>query len=475
MKNFRLVKIGYNEWMRGLSRQTTSIIGGLFRQASNFDPFEKSGIMQPSFTPVAATGLTLTANRLTPFSIGGVGYLYAHGTTKLYQINTNTQAGTDVTGNITAGAVKGAGVWRGRYLYVLDTEVRSIVLNAGTDASVLAGLTSGVPHEITTGPDLNQYVTNGINIARLILESGTTGNTTSSNIVLEVGQYAKDLASDGRNLVIVSDDNLAQSQIGKGKCVVTYWDCAKTTAEAIYELEGEAYVIAVKVIGDTTLILGYNGIYIGSVNSKPKLLFPFIGNSTVTNRPNSPSQVMVKQGVLHWLESGGTNVFAYGNPLDDSKKIIYNPYTGTGSGNGLALCNSGFKIWAALDTPGIYVLNSGSTRGSADIYVSPMDFESRYKFGFIKVVLNGLLSSGESITCQVISRDATGIIINTTIKNFTTDANRQVLIFDINPAGGGSDVNEFEELYWIYIGANKRAIKRVELWAKTMENQYQTE
>lgn len=103
----KIFSISGTDWMKGFSRTTSSMIGGIFQLASGYDPFERPGIWQTPYMPQTLTGTALTTSVkfLTPFSEGGVGYIYAHSSTKLYRVTISNNTVADHTANITTGAV----------------------------------------------------------------------------------------------------------------------------------------------------------------------------------------------------------------------------------------------------------------------------------------------------------------------------------------------------------------------------------
>jgi hypothetical protein len=118
-------------------------------------------------------------------------------------------------------------------------------------------------------------------------------------------------------------------------------------------------------------------------------------------------------------------------------------------------------------------LNTGSTRSSAVLSISPIDFGKRYRFSHAKVVFNDGLASGESCIVGVNSQDGNGIVSNSETKTFSTDPGKHTVLFFKNPAGNSNDVEDFEEFSSISITAGKRPIKRFEVWAEPLQNEYQ--
>ncbi len=475
-KPVKIFEIKGNDWMRGLTRQLYSLIGGLFILTNHFDPFEKAGMCQPGFVNQALSSVSgATASFLTPFTLSGLGYFYAHAPTKLYKIDISTNVATDETSNVTTGACLGAAVWRDKYVYSLATAVRKIELGAGTDTSLLTGLTTGMPHVMATGADLglNLYITNGNLIAKLILETGTTGNVLNA-FSLETGQVSKDLTNDGRYLVILSDNNVNGSNLfGKSKCRVTFWDMVRTSADVIWNLDDTA-VIGMKFIDGLVYVIGYENIYVCSAGMAPQVIYSFTGNATVTIRPASAAAITSRKGILYWIGTNG-RVYAYGNPLDPNKKILYAPYF-CESGTPTALVAATSKMFVATDTPGIVEVQGGTgVRNTSLIQTGPFDLGQRYAFAYVKMVLDTPIASGEAVILNSISTwDTNGGITTSATRDFTSDPNKATLLFYRTPAAASTDVPDFEKISIISFTLQKKALVRLELWGVPLEDQYQT-
>lgn len=475
MAPVKIFEIKGEDWTSGLSRQTSSTLGGLFTSATNFDPFETNGFWQPSFAPQALSGVTASTTQfMTPFSVGGLGYIYAHASTKLYKIKVLDNSVTDETSNITIGSVSGAAIWRNKYLYALDTQVRKIELGADTDTQLLTGLTSGVPHIMCTGADLglNEYVTNGSVIGKLVLETGTSGNTTSA-FALETGMIARDLGNDGRYLVIISDNNSSGSVDIKSKCVVTFWDMVKSTADVIWEIK-DTNLIGLKIVDGIVHVFGYNGIWACSAGTPPQIIYPYIGNSTITGHPSSAAAITEKNGVIYWGTNNSTHlVYAYGNPLDHNKKIFFTPYTVTG--NTTAMVATTTKFFAGHDIPGIDELAVGTgVRTLSNIITAPIDFGQRFQFAYAKVVMKDLIRSGESFELIGINNfDGNGLVTSADVRSFSLSQDQSTLIFSRTPANIPNDVADFEQLSGIRLATFKKAVLRFSIYANPLEDQYQ--
>ncbi len=462
----KLLEFKSEDWLKGMSRQTTAAVGGVFKTATAYDPFEQPGVCLPCTSPTAVSGASNSVLFLTPFVASGVPYLFGHANAKLYKINALTAASTDETAsiNVAAGSIGGATVWRDRYIYSPGTTVRSVTLALASDTEILTGLTSSVPHVMTTGADKNCYITNGSDIAKLILESGTTGNSTNV-FSLETGQVAKDLTSDGRYLVIVSDNNAASATTVRSKCLITFWDMARGTADAIHSVE-DSFLLGVRLINGVLYVIGYDNIYICTAGSPPQVVYSFLDAASVTGRPPGPAAIAVRRGCLLWAQSDGSLIYALGNPLDPTKPVLYTPYTNS-TGNGQTLAVTGTKVWSSTSTPAVNLL-TGSTRTTASLVTVPLDFGANYELNYCKVVTKGILASGESLDVQITTKAGNGVLTTSATKNFSSDPNKQTFIFYPSAA----TVSSFEELDSIQLTVGKQPWLRFELWATPILNEY---
>ncbi len=470
----RILQLKDLDWMRGISLQASSPLGGIFSQASNFDPFEVLGIAQPSLAGLAATGDVLNPiSFLTPISTGGTSYLYGHATSKLFQI-TSGNVVTDITtasGVITTSAPKGAIFWRGKYIYAITDKIYANTIGTTTNTLLLSGLTTTVPHIFTTGPNGNLYFTNGASIGKITSDTGTSGNSATAFTDLDSGTIYKDILNDGRYICVVGDTNTGTGP-GKFRCIVGFWDTIKGNYEQLYDQNyiDDSYLIACEIINGAIYVIGKEGLYVCSVATAPQLVADFTGNSNIgpATLPNAPAMVTKRKGTLLWGYSGSGSVYGYGTSISGGTKIFFQPYTAA-LGNITALAYIGSVLFIATDNPSVYRM-SGTTRNNSTIKISNLTFETPYKFEYAKAVLRDEIASGQSIALQIHSKNGSKVVSDLDTFNFTTSPGKQTIIFPRKPTGT-SDVDSFEELSSITLTLGAIPLERFEIWATPQDPQ----
>ena len=470
----RILQLKDTDWMRGISLQASSLLGGIFSQASNFDPFEVLGMAQPSLAGNAATGDALnTIAFLTPISTGGTSYLYGHATSKLFQI-TSGNVVTDITtasGVITTSAPQGAIFWRGKYIYALTGSIYAHTIGTATNTLLLSGLTTTVPHIFTSGPDGNLYFTNGASIGKIVLDTGTTGNTATAFTDNDSATIYKDILNDGRYICVIGDTNIGTSN-GKFRCIVGFWDTIRGNYEQLYDANyiDDSYLIACKIINGAVYVIGKEGLYVCSVGTPPQLIADLTGNANIgsTSLPNGAALVTKRKGTLVWGASASGSIYGFGTPIPGGTKIFFQPYTAA-LGNITAVAYLGSILFAATSNPGLYAF-TGSTRNNSIIKLSNLTFDQSYKFEYAKAVLRDEIASGQSIALQIHSKNGAKVVTDTDTFNFTTSPGKSTIIFYRKPTGT-SDVDSFDELSSITLTVGKIPLERFEIWATPQDPQ----
>src|SRR5207249_3506376 len=102
------------------------------------------------------------------------------------KFSSGLSAVTDISSSIETGSntARGAIMWKGKFIYLKNLRARSWNLNV-TDTDILTGLTTGVPHDPCIGADGNLYIPNGNEVAKCIINTGTTGNLASGVFTLD--------------------------------------------------------------------------------------------------------------------------------------------------------------------------------------------------------------------------------------------------------------------------------------------------
>ncbi len=484
----RILKISGEDWAKGISLQQTQMKGGIFFQASNFDPFERLGVMQPSRIAerYGNSQVTKSIKYFTPFATGGIPYFYGYAddgsATAMYQINAVTGAVTDVSSNISTASstARGTIIFNGLPIYAKNTDIRFynklLIDGSGSDASIItSGITSG-DHPFTIGADLNLYFPNGNSVGRVTNSTPNSTPTfvgTASVFTLESTMNIRHLVNDGRYLIIIADENTGVGNLGNFRTVVAFWDYTSGTLTQRYDFISGGLIGGV-LLEDGIYIFGYDGIYVTNISTSPRVIYPFKGNTSVINYPNSVGSIIKRGNSILW--GSDAKVYGYGNLITGEKKIFYQPYVF--DENITALTAGGFSsssvdvVWSGSSGNKLYACTSG-TRNESFLLLSNVVFDKMYRFEYVKIVTRLPLSSGQSIDVKINSQAGGGVILNTTTKSFTNDGARQVLIYKPSPFAGSSDRSVFEELTSINIDSFKVPILSFEIWATPLDNQNQ--
>ncbi len=472
----RILQIKGEQWASGLSIQSTLMKGGIFKQASNFDPFESIGVMQPSLGPSANISSTITKNikYMTGFNDGGLQSFFAYAddgsTPALYKVSF---AGivSDYTSNITAttSSARGAILWKSKYIYARNDEIRCINPTSTPSDTQLVTISNSTTtdHPLTLGADLNLYFPNGNQIGRLISTAGTSGNTENA-FALETGMTIRKLINDGRYLIIMADDGPVNiGNPGNYRCVVAYWDMASALLTQRYDFR-ETGLIGGDILESAIYVFGQDNIYVTNISTRPQIIFSFKGNSTITGRPTSAGAIIVRSNSILW--GSGSNIYGYGSLLGGQPKIFYQPYS-ISSGNITSMIYNGLTLWVATDVHTLYQMNT--TRSESFLLLSNITFNKLYRFEYAKIVTQVPLSSGQSIIVQLATGGG-GILLNNATKSFSADGARQALIYKANTSGNPATTLSFQELTTLNIDSFQVPILLFEIWATPLENQNQT-
>ena len=471
----KILELKGKDWLTGFSRQAGIATTGLFRSMVNFDPFENEGYLQPS---LAVTDLTAPVTNpikvITPFIDGTTPKFYAHSESKLYEYLRNSPyTQTDKTAeidiaNATGGKnITGAIIWKGKYIY---SQLPYIFSNAipVASASNVEIMSSGNSATMDIGvfcigSDKNLYCADYGSITKLTSTTGTAGNTTNF-FAIDVGFTVRDIVNDGRYLVIIADNNhqVTTSRVaGDYQCKVYFWDPnrALTTADVIYDIQ-DSYLIGAEIVDGAITIFGYNGIYVCNSANPPKQIWSFLGNSTVTKRPQNPYCITLGNGIIYWGDgaTNGQQVYALRGTT------VYSPYqTHEGVTYHTALQFSSNALLAGTTLPKMSINNIGSTRANLTASTTIFQLSEPHKLDYIKVTLKAPMSSGMAV--DVGMYDSNGSIIKgiTDTKSFTTFGAKKTLIF--SPTGEAGSVQFFEDFYLIINPQGGAVIERVAVYA----------
>ena len=414
----KLLEISGESWLKGISAQSSIIVGGLFQKATNFDPFEKVGVWLPNKTPTRYGNAQVTED-ITSFvvssSSGASGvfiHAFAVGGT-LYRIDAETGTVVDETTRLDSNnGATGSIVYKNKTIFANNISVfahdyppSAITGNIVTIMGMNS--TQDVRCKFHIGPDRNLYMTNGRSIARITSVTGTTDNV-SDYLQFETGVETRSIDDDGVHLVIVGDmmSTGTQNVGGLNRCFVAFWNMKSQELTRMWEFTDER-LFGVASLEDEVLIFGKNNVYTCSVSSRIKILMPLRENSCLKAGLLTANSVIKKNNsVVLW--GAGTSLRGYGRIHPSLPKTFFTAYTvpdHTGFTNILALAgvvdaNTTFKIWAGTDGSQLYAFDAVSTETSTTT-VAGIDFKQPYEFSFAKVILAKKLSSGQSVDFEI--------------------------------------------------------------------------
>ncbi len=487
-KPVKIFEVKGDDWMKGLSLKSSSPIGGLFSDITNVDPFDLPGLMQPALDSVLATDIdpapTTTPTVISSFQKSGVGYLYVHTPTKLYEVLDGTPYTTvDKTTNIdVTSSVRGAMIFNGYYVYSLSNTVRAriVPVTSGSDVQIVSLASDGIWHPMCVGADGNLYIADYSQIARITKSLtagsgvlGTTGNTGDA-ISVETGMYVRDLVNDGRYLVLIADNNPSGDYNNAGgsvppvpvagnyRCQVLFWDMVKSTFDQIYEFN-DSYLIGVKYLDGAIYVFGGDNLYVCNIATPPKAIFNFKTGSTITEKPTTPFQIIQARNSIYWCGQSNGSIYAYGSLFPGMKKVFYQPFAVAAVGSAIIYNGTNFYVGTSGTNNFLRVTHSGSTRSGGSVTVASIVLPNAYKFAYAKVVLRRPMASGNSVSFSMQSAQSDYIISDSETKSYNANNIRQTLMFERTPpTTDSSDQEVFEDLQFTL--TSNVAVAKVEVW-----------
>lgn len=473
----KILELKGTDFLKGYSTQAGLMSNGIFQAAVNFNPFELMGYLQPSLVPAELTAPAESIKCLTSWNSGGVGYLYAHGTSKLYQyLIASPYTQSDETAQVShAYPVEGAIIWKNSYIYCIGSSghgshiyANTLPVVLGSEVLIWAGYSNTDNIDIKymcLGADGNLYVgdaaqpTSGTagGVIKLTSVTGTSGNVTAG-FSIDYGFTVRSLINDGRYLVILADNNsiLATSRVvGDYQCRVYFWDMVKGEADMIWDIQ-DSYLIGGGFKDNKIYVFGYNGIYVCNIITAPKMVWDFRGNSTITKRPTNPYQITVGSNDIFWADGGtiGQNIYALRGTT------FFAPYqTHSSTYAHTAIMKSGENLFAAVDAPKIYIHNTGTTRGSLSAWTANEALPQPYSYVYTKVTLKTPLSSGQSVVVTILNSNG-DLIANSVTRSYSTDGAKKFLTFGPNPTS--ASVPQFEDVSILI--SSSGAVERVTVY-----------
>lgn len=471
----KIFELKGEDFAKGLSVKSSFPVGGIFRTAGDFDPFEEYGYLRSSLDSAVANSTTDTPITITNWNESGTAKLYVHTDDHLYEVLANSpytssdeSAEIDVTGSVT-----GAILYKGRYIYAQagTSEVFSNVLPVASASNIVifnsGGSNTNWYTPFAVAPDKNLYFAHG-DICRITTVSGG-GETTANNgtyYTLESTMYARDLVNDGRYLVVVADNNTSNQRgatpaRGNYRCQVLFYDVnnGRSTADYIYEFT-DSYLTSVRYLDGAIYIFGRENLWVCNSQTPPKAIFSFNSTSTITEPPKTPFQVTQNINSLFWCGTTNNKIYAFGSLITGMKKVFYQPYSASGVPSAIANNGTLFYVGTSSASKMLAVLNTGSTRTLTTVATTPIFLPQSYKFAYAKVTMKAKLSTGGQVYLGMTNTD--GNITYATTKLYSTIGAKQSIIFNIENDTTAS-VKEFND-FVLTVGSNQ-LIAKVEVYA----------
>lgn len=483
----KIYEIKGEDWTKGLSLKSSFPVGGIFRTAQNFDPFEDYGFLRSSLDSATANNTTDTPITITNWNESGTAKLYVHTDDHLYEVlsdspytTTDESAEIDVTGTVT-----GATLFKGRYIYAQadTTEVFSNTLPVASASNIKifdsGGSNTAWWTPMAIAPDKNLYFAHG-EICRITKVSGG-GETAANNgtyYALESSMYARDLVSDGHYLVVVADNNTSNQRgatpaRGSYRCQVLFYDVnnGRSTADYIYEFT-DSYVTSVRFLDGAIYIFGRENMWVCNAVTPPKPVFSFNSTSTIIEPPKTPFQVTQNINSLYWCGTTNNVIYAFGSLTTGMKKVFYQPYSASGVPASIATNGTLFYVGTSSASQMLSVLNTGSSRAITTSATASIYLPQAYKFAFAKVIMKSKLATGGEVYFGLTNNNGENISKNRT-KTYSEIGAKQAIIFNLeNDTAPNVSIKEFND-FRLTIGSNQ-SVARVEIWATPVENYDQT-
>ena len=485
-KPVKILELSGEAWQGGLSIDRFSSMGGLYKVASKFDPFEKRGVYVSASKAKDRTGImNLPPKYSVGWSDGTNSQFYLLADNKAWSFNSSTFVAQGETSNIVGiDPVRGAIKFKDRILYAEDATVYSNYIPvSSSQTTILAGLET-TEHMMHIGPDRRCYLTNNEHVARITNVDGTTGND-AEYLTFEEDVICRDLTDDGKRLVIVGDTNNDASTDGRGsfRCFVAFWNMKSQDLTQYWEFDDER-LFAVARSEDEIIVFGSNNLYTCSISSRPKPISSF-RNNVLGTIPGSisigqiyPASVINRNsGEILWSTSGRT--FGYGRPDPYSRKILFE--LGNETSQVKTYCNffNGLILFSGND-------NAGDTNpqltdwysGDADeaiVTMAEVDFKRPYRLAYAKVVFRTVLSFGTTMSLEILSVGGGSTLLRNTTVSFANDgAIRSKMLYPKPDSTTTASMPLFEETYTIQLKNTGCEIKRLELWATPAPEHQQT-
>lgn len=478
----KLFSIEFGQWEKGMSYETSTMVGGIFKQLTNCDPFEGRGSLTPvNFAAEIGAGVISTSKvirAILPVYASGTNQFYCLADDyKLYRVD-NTAPVVDVSAQIGSGTASAVDLatFKGGLVYAMGGEVRfnAIPVASGSDVQILSASPTS---NFVVGADRNGYIAATVatipSVYRITNTAGTSGNSAVT-ATFEANNTIRKLINDGYYLVWIGE-NSTQAAAGRSIITVAFWNMVASTFDQIFEIKGATYGGA-ELVDDYIKIITSNGIYVTNFSTKPKKVVNFGGSVATTDIPGTFTKVTgLHKDRLFWgtYQSSG-NIYQYGAPIfKETPKLSLigstateTPTAATITLTALASNNTRFIVASGLSGDSsveLFDLRGGTSSATAIANVAGFSLGKPFTFHSARVITKAPIASGNSVSLQILTANSTKTIKASETKTNTTDPGERVLIFDHTSAGDGSDVNSFDDISDIKLTTNV-AINSLEIW-----------
>lgn len=465
----KLFEVKFSDWEKGMSYETSTMVGGIFKQLTNCDPFEGRGSLTPTNQVNEIGAGVISASKviraILPVYASDSGQYYALADDyKLYRVD-NSPPVVDVSAQIGSGTASAIDLatFKGGLVYATTSEVRfnAIPVASGSDVQILSATPTS---NFEIGADRNGYIGVSNTVYKITNTAGTANNVVVS-ATLETNNVVRKLINNGYYLVWIAE-NITQANAGRSVITVAFWNMVASTFDQLYEIVGATYGGA-ELVDDYIKIITANGIYVTNFSTKPKKVVNFGGSVATTDIPTRFSKVTgFHKGRMFWgtYQSSG-NIYQYGAPtFNETPKLSQIGTTATTTITALASNNS--TIIVATGTGSgveLFELRGSASLNTAVANIAGFSLPKPFTFHSARVITKAPIASGNSVSLQILTANSTKTIKATETKTNTTDPGERVLIFDHTSAGDGSDVNSFDDISDIKLTTNV-AINSLEIW-----------
>lgn len=478
----KLFSIEYGQWEKALSSETGDFVDGIFRQFTNCDPFETQGVFAPTnaYNELGSGVISpsKTIRKILPVYTAEANQFYCLADDyKMYRIDSLPPV-VDVSSQIGSGTAVAIDMvkWKGGLAYAMSSEVRfnAIPVASGSDVQILS---ANPTSNLCIAADRNLYVGIGNNVGKITNSAGTTSNTSSVAASLESGNITKKLIADGRYLLWIADNS---DSSGKNLITLAWWNLASSSFDDIQEFEGGSFRGAERV-GRVIRLITENGLWEAVLGGgKPDCIVPFGGTIATSDIPVASffhgSTGVHKESRMFWgtYQSGG-NIICYGNKKSNKPPRLFQMGTSPDTAISAIASNNSIFIFATSGnisggTRKLYSLRGSATANTAVANVAGFSLKKPYTFHHARVVLRSPISSGNSVSLQILTSNSTKTVLASTTKTNSTDSGERNLIFKNFAAGDGSDVRVFEDLSDVKLSTNV-AVHSLEVWGEEVNSQ----